>query len=379
MPFLKHCEIVTDVDKLQVDLQQTIMKYQTIKFWAYIIHDKDDTRPHYHIYLNFGGSSIDTKTIADWFKIGENFVSKVKGRKSDMYKYLTHSNDSQKFKYQYSWNEVIANFNIKEEAVKEEIVGHFEKYSYAEQIKYVSSLPPDSRASVVTKMEKLWKLRCKELSLQADRNMKVVFVCGKGGSGKTYYSKKLFESLSYDYAVSSSSNDIFQDYLGQRGILLDDLRDNAFKFYDLLKILDNNTKSSCFSRFTNKPIDCKMIIITSSVPIKYWYRVENKKTGEPPQTSESLIQLYRRIGSYVHVKDEMIYVYENGLNDSGEPIGEPIIYKNEVAQFKKDKSEVKPFLSVAFDKIAERVIPNVIHSEQITLTEIIQEDSEDIF
>ena len=96
MPFLKQMEIVTDVDKLKVDIQETIMKYQTIKHWAYIIHDKDDTRPHYHIYLNFGGSSVDTKNVAEWFQVGENFISKVRGRKTDMYKYLTHANDSQK-------------------------------------------------------------------------------------------------------------------------------------------------------------------------------------------------------------------------------------------------------------------------------------------
>ena len=201
MPFLKQMEIVTDVDKLNVDIQETIMKYQTIKQWAYIIHDKDDTRPHYHIYLNFGGSSVDTKAVAEWFKIGENFISKVKGRRTDMYKYLTHANESQKFKHQYDYSEVVANFDIKEEVIKADIVGNFEKYSYAEQIKYVSTLPPDSRAGVVTKLDKLWKLRCKELSLQTDRNMKVVFVCGKGGTGKTYYSKKLLDSLGYDYCI----------------------------------------------------------------------------------------------------------------------------------------------------------------------------------
>lgn len=369
MPFVKHCEIVTDVDKLQVDLQATIMKYQTIKYWAYIVHDKDDTRPHYHIYLNFGGSSIETKTIAEWFQIGENFVNKVKGRKSDMYKYLTHSNDSQKYKYQYSWNEVIANFDVKEEAVKEDIIGHFEKFSYAEQIKYVSTLPPDSRASVVTKMDKLWKLRCKELSLQADRHLDVVFVQGKGGVGKTYYAKKLFESLGYDYAVSSSSNDIFQDYLGQRGILLDDMRDNAFKFYDLLKMLDNNTKSSCYSRFANKPIDCKMIIITSFVPINMWYR-----NGENKVENESLYQLYRRIGSYVIVKDEEVIVY-GGLNEFGKPIKETARYKNEVFDLKREKRKDTFDLSFVFDKFATR-LQTPVTPEQLNMTEI--DDSGDL-
>lgn len=347
MPFLKQMEIVTDVDKLKVDIQETIMKYQTIKHWAYIVHDKDDTRPHYHIYLNFGGSSLDTKTVAEWFKIGENFISKVKGRKTDMYKYLTHSNDSQKFKHQYSWNEVIANFNIKEEAIKDDIVGHFEKFSYAQQIKYVSTLPPDSRASVVTKLDKLWKLRCKELTLNSDRNMKVVFVCGKSGTGKTYYAKKLLNSLDYDYCISSSSNDLFQDYLGQKSMILDDMRDSVFKFYDLLKILDNNTKSSCYSRFANKPIDCEMIVITSSVPIRFWYR--EFRTSD----NESLMQFYRRISSYVDVKDKEILLY-NRLDERGFPVGEPTRYKNEVFELKQKKEEDKFDLSAIFDKFCTR-------------------------
>ena len=51
---LKHYEIVIDQDKLKVDIQQTCMEYRTIKKWAYNLHDKDDTRHHYHIYVNFG-------------------------------------------------------------------------------------------------------------------------------------------------------------------------------------------------------------------------------------------------------------------------------------------------------------------------------------
>ena len=101
MPFLRQMEIVTDVDKLNVDLQATLMKYRTIKQWAYIVHDKDDTRAHYHIYLNFGASSVDTALVASWFQIPENFINKVKGRKTDMLLYLTHGNDSQKNKHQY--------------------------------------------------------------------------------------------------------------------------------------------------------------------------------------------------------------------------------------------------------------------------------------
>ncbi len=114
---LRQCEIVTDVDKLNVDLQATFMKYATIKKWAYIIHDKDDTRPHYHICLHFGGASVDIQQVAKWFNLGykdeqgnehdgTQFINKIKGRWTDVLLYLTHGNESQKNKHQYSTSEV---------------------------------------------------------------------------------------------------------------------------------------------------------------------------------------------------------------------------------------------------------------------------------
>ena len=61
--------------------------------------------------------------------------------------------------------------------------------------------------------------------------------------------------------------------MGQKAIILDDLRDKAFEFEDLLKLLDNNTASSVRSRFANKVFNGKMIVITSTVPLAFWYRL----------------------------------------------------------------------------------------------------------
>lgn len=95
---LRQCEVVQDADKLKVDIQAVCMNYTTIKQWAYILHDKDDTRPHYHIYLNFGTSSLDTATVAKWFNLayekdgkeysGEQFVGKIRYRKTSAFAVL---------------------------------------------------------------------------------------------------------------------------------------------------------------------------------------------------------------------------------------------------------------------------------------------------
>ncbi|WP_251612063.1 Rep family protein [Pumilibacter muris] len=354
---LRQMEIVTDVDKLHVDIQATCMKYKTIKEWAYINHDKDDTRPHYHIYLNFGTSSCDTAMVAKWFEIEENFIEKVKGRKADILLYLTHGNDSQQNKHQYSPDEVIANFDFKMEIESAKILGDFEKYSYAQQLKYVNSLPLSEKAQMYTKLKKLWELHCQCLTLKTDRKLQVVFICGKGGTGKTYYAKKLLSGQNYDFCVSSSSNDPFQDYMGQKAIILDDLRDDVFDLDDLLKILDNDTLSSVRSRFANKVFNGEMIAITSPVPLVYWYKsgtvVRNGVARERHIEFDTLDQLYRRISCYVVVTEKEVVVYNEGVDKYGKPKGDGEVYENEVYGLKGAQREKFDF-KAAFDKICKR-------------------------
>ncbi len=351
MPNLRQMEIVTDIDKLNVDLQATLMKYRTIKQWAYIVHDKDDTRAHYHIYLNFGTSSVDTALVATWFQIPENFINKVKDRKTDMLLYLTHGNDSQKNKYQYSPKEVVANFDFETEITNASIIGDFKNFSYAEMLQYANTLPISEKIKALTQLEKLYKLECHCQALNPHRDIQVMFISGKAGTGKTYYAKKLLESMKYDYCISSSSNDIFQDYKGQRAIILDDLRPkeeneyvkSGIEFVELLKMIDNNTQSSVYSRFQNKVFVGKLIVITSSLPIKFWYRHMRYNNRE------DLEQLYRRINSYVVVTETEVKLY-NGLTQDGDPIGPPIIYENEIPKLKREQKKKFDFKS-AFDNL----------------------------
>lgn len=332
----KHCEVVSNVSHLKVDIQSVIRSKKSIKQWAYILHDKDDTEPHYHIYLNFGKTSVEFSDVASWFGLDENFVNKVEGRKSDMLMYLTHSNDGQQHKHQYSPKEVIANFDFESEVAVSKMLGNFEQFSYAQQLEYVNSLSVNEKTRAHSQLDKLWKLHCQCLVLKPDRQIDVMFIQGKGGTGKTYYAKKLLTQMGYDFCVSSSSNDPFQDYMGQQAIILDDLRDKAFEFEDLLKLLDNNTASSVKSRFSNKVFNGKMIVITSTVPLPFWYyeyRYNNMDT---------LQQLYRRITSYVVVEEQHVNVFGE-IDDRGRPAGLPRVFKNEIPELKRQKPKKKDF------------------------------------
>lgn len=352
--YLKHCEVVSRPEFIVGKVGDIIREHKVIKKYAYILHDKDpDTSPHYHIYLNFGRTGIPLSDIARWFGLQESCVEKIKGRPSDVLQYLTHANDSQKNKFQYDNSEVVANFDFLAEIETDKVLGDFEKYSYAQQLQYVNSLPVSEKTQAFSKLEKLWKIYCQCLVLNNDRDIDVMFIDGKGGTGKTYYAKKLLSQMGYDYCVSSSSNDPFQDYLGQKAIILDDLRDSAFDFEDLLKMLDNNTASSVRSRFTNKVFNGKLIVITSTVPLSYWYREYQYSDNK-----DEIQQFYRRITSYVRVTHEYVSVY-NEIDARGRPSGIPYVYKNEISELKKQKSEKVDYAAI-FGEMLIDASPDIV-------------------
>ena len=330
---------------LKCDIQRVIKEHTTIKEWAYIHHDKDDTGAHYHIYLNFGKSSCDTEMVAKWFGIEPQYVNRVKGRKADMLLYLIHGNDTQKDKHQYDPSEVVSNFDYSNAVATEKIVGDFEHYSYAQMLEYVNSLPVGEKPSAFTRLEKLWKIQCQAMTLKTDRKIEVVFVCGRAGTGKTFYAKKMLKQLNYDFCISSASNDVFQDYLGQKAIILDDLRDDAFELADLLKILDNNTSSSVRSRFVNKVFNGEMIVITTPKPLWYWYSKHKSDYTEP------LGQLYRRISCYVEVTTDEIRIFDN-IDENGKPYGAFRMFKNDIPRIVANDSKKTDF-GALFGKICE--------------------------
>ena len=354
-PSAHQCEVMNYVEYFKEPPLVTIKRYSTIKNYAFILHDKDYNEngviepPHYHIYLNFGKSSVSFDKVASWFQLEPQYVSKVKGRRTDVLLYLIHGNDSQQHKHQYQPSEVYANFDYTNELATAKILGDFEHYSYAQQLDYVDSLPVSEKPSVYSKLKTLWEIECKKLVKQTDRHIDVIFICGKGGTGKTFYAKKLLKSMNLDFCISSGSNDPFQDYMGQQAIVLDDLRDTAFKFADLLKTLDNNTGSSVASRFNNKVFNGSVIVITCSIPIRFWYKISPDAERIP---QDELIQLYRRISCYVEVKPDTVTVYNDGVDDKGNPTGLGQVFINEVPKVVSANSDKKNFCEF-FEKIAQ--------------------------
>lgn len=84
-----------------------------VDYYAYILHDKDETDNHYHFYVEYKNPR-SFLTVANDLMVPVNQLQKVKS-KSAILAYLTHS--GQKDKYHYDKSLVVANFDFTSEKV----------------------------------------------------------------------------------------------------------------------------------------------------------------------------------------------------------------------------------------------------------------------
>ena len=281
-------------------------RYTNTKY-AYICHDKD-TSPdgavptHYHIYFKFK-SPVHFPYLKEAFPYGD--IEKARSGNACV-QYLIHKNNPEKT--QYSKDEVISNFtqdeleylflnNKKLEKLNEEseLADILEGIANNEIRRFNMFDYSKHRA----KIENAFKYRDIKLLTNPNRSIDVIFVTGAAGNGKTTFAKSFGNGYN-GICVSSSSNDPLQDYCDQDVLILDDLRDEDFKFQDLLKILDPHTASSMKSRYNNKVFVGKLIVITSYKTLRDWY-------GKVPHDAKK--QLYRRMSLYVQVEKEEIDIY----------------------------------------------------------------------
>lgn len=101
-------EVFISADSLTVDLNE-ILKSTTgeIKI-AFILHDKNDCKPHYHIFLDYGEKRVEDIGVMKLFNVCNRLVVTARGRTwTDIKKYLTHTNT-----YEYAASEIKSNFDL---------------------------------------------------------------------------------------------------------------------------------------------------------------------------------------------------------------------------------------------------------------------------
>ena len=164
----------------------------------------------------------------------------------------------------------------------------------------------------------------RSLHPKTDRNLNVVYVCGKSGYGKTTFAKYLAKKNNMSMYISGQGSHSMDEYNGQEALILDDFRGSDYTFNDLLKILDNHTNSPVDARYRNKDLsDVKMIIITNCNPINSLY--SKLKQDSEYFDKEQAEQLYRRFkhrfisieGDKDNPKYVLRFIDENGMVTDG--------------------------------------------------------------
>lgn len=376
---IRQCEIVSNLydkeEKILFDMGEldSILAQKTcILQYSYIVHDKDtytkeDEKrnpehkagtlkpPHIHLLLKFN-SPQHFENIGKWFGLSENFVSKLLGGWNSAVVYQIHRNAKEK--YQYSIDEVTANFDV------QAIIDNYSKKAYLEKIlngildgtirEYNKTKEIDNLALVYHSREIKEAFKIYQERLQAtqkDRSMECIYITGQPRAGKTTLAKQIAKAKCQDYFISSGSNDILDGYGQEPCIILDEMRPSSLGLADLLKLLDNNTASSVKSRYKNKAIYCDLIIITSILDIDTFYK--NVFTG----IDEPITQLKRRCGTYIHMYEDHILI--SSWDDKAMCYSPPVEYKNTVLKkyipeknltpedVKKKVETLIPFLELA--------------------------------
>lgn len=292
---------LADIENILIDWAETA----GITYW-FIEHSADDevSKTHFHIVIKFK-SPAHFETIKNRFPYGN--IENTRNLKASI-QYLIHLND--KSKVQYDWAMIHTNcldmspYKVLSSAQQEiTLQGVYEAIERGEirEYNFMKKIPMALFAGNKTKIDNALTWYRENVMADADRNITVIFMSGQTGVGKTTFAKMYCEARGLDKCISSSSNDPLQDYKGQPVLILDDLRDDSFKYHDFLKLLDNHTLSTSKSRYHNKAFIGDTIIITSTRPINDWYF--NK-------TPEDKHQLYRRVRNWFKFDGERIFVFE---------------------------------------------------------------------
>lgn len=318
----KTVEIMQDLEHgfTREVCQKVLAEWSVVKDYAWIVHDKDEKadgtpkRPHIHCMIRFTGP-VPTSAILKRVEaitgqtevIKEEHLQKCYSWKQAV-AYLTHENKPEK--YTYSRDEVVSNYDFVsdiEKALSEKIrretllngiadgtIKEYNIYDHCTVVEY---------AEWQGKIKSAFDYRAKMLMNKGDRDMKCIYIQGDSGTGKTSYAKEICEKKEFSYFVSSGSNDVLDGYGGQDAIILDDLRPSCMNLSDLLKMLDNNTSSSVKSRYKNKVLECRLIVITTTLDLDTFFK---NVFMEQPETAK---QLRRRCEMLIKMDREKCHIY----------------------------------------------------------------------
>jgi len=326
------------VDKL-VDLIENTLQP---KKYAVIVHDKDVDEQgtlkaaHVHVMLSFDNAR-SSDNVAKLLNDKSQYVEAWRGNAHNGYAYLVHATKDAQTQHQYDPSEVHTNFDYLEllqqiaievstskprNAVKVLLDALYEGGITKQELE--NRLTGSQYGQYKTQIDKIWSKRLQkqaeawraEMSAQG-KNVNVIFVYGEAGTGKTSLACEYAGKLERDYYIAGSQRDPFQNYAGERTLILDELRPTTIPYPDLLRILDPfGAQVMAPSRYSDKALACDLIIITSPHNPRAFYKEALKLDNMPSDIRrrvtaiDSFEQLQRRITLTIEMNEYYIHGVE---------------------------------------------------------------------
>lgn len=304
------------------EIKKICKQYSSIKEFAFILHDKDTNedgtpkKSHFHLYCRFGNTNVSIQEFATWFGIKPNSVSTIKARRNSQFHVLTYYlHRGFPEKHQYDVADILGNMDVPAilaNGILETRRGEIIRDCAAGIItpeNYNLHVLPEEYARHVKDMQKAWEYRehTKRQIQGHHRNMKTIFITGCSGVGKTTAAMLFAQENGLSLYISSQGSNPFDEYKQEDCVILDDLRpDKPYSFVELIRLIDPHYDSDVAARYKNKHICCKLLFITSVLPLETF--AECFKDSE----NEDLYQLYRRLYEVWEISENTITIYETG-------------------------------------------------------------------
>jgi hypothetical protein len=289
--------------------------------YAIILHDKDiNASDHYHIAIEVK-NPMTIQAIAKKLNTQPNFIAKWDKRIDNLWAYLLHNtNDATSTKADYKEypqkpDKFRTNIKDFELASAKLLSGRNSKLNIiidkllAGEMTRKQLLQPEYLKTYydnMNKIDKAIKLRTESLKYNPP-TCETIYISGASATGKTTKAVKLAEQRYPDsYVVASTANDLLQDYTGEKCLIIDDFRPQDFPFIELLALLDPiHRQKTHRSRYYNKPLATKLIIITSILSLDDVADYYRNMTMH-----EDMKQLRRRVQTLITYEYDTITEYK---------------------------------------------------------------------